>query len=147
VRRPGAARLFVAETGQRCRDCGAFHYPPRTLCRICRSRHFTAVPLSGRGIVHALRPLAVVSALPTQLWVAVWVELEEGVLIRAQLPADNAVVGLPVELLTPGERMRQPNAPLGHVCRAREPGAPSLRLAPVHAYSLAPTPQPASSRA
>jgi uncharacterized protein len=106
------------ETGQRCRDCGAFHYPPRTLCRICRGRHLSAERLSGRGVVHAFRRLPPGSCPPTTAWVAAWVELEEGAVIGAQVLAQDAVIGLPVKLVARDERRRLLRPPLGFAFRA-----------------------------
>jgi acetyl-CoA acetyltransferase/uncharacterized OB-fold protein len=34
-----------------CADCGALVHPPVPICQVCRSRHRTAVPVSGRATV------------------------------------------------------------------------------------------------
>jgi uncharacterized OB-fold protein len=117
------AHIFAHEMGQRCRDCGAFHYPPRTLCRICRGRHLAAEPLSGRGVVHALPPPAANVSTAVRHWVPVWVELAEGTLIRAELAAEEAIVGLPVELVPRQQRLRRARPAIGHAFRALEPAA------------------------
>ena len=115
------ARGYSEETGQRCRDCGAFHYPARTLCRICRGRRFASEPLSGLGVVHALRPMQPHAMDSQPPWVSVWVELAEGTLIRAVLPAELAIVGLPVELVPRQQRLRRPGPPAGHAFQALAP--------------------------
>jgi len=122
------AHVFAHETGQRCRDCGAFHYPPRTLCRICRGRRFAAEPLSGRGVVHALPPLAPHVSTSVRRWVSVWVELAEGTLIRAELAAEEAIVGLPVELVPRQQRLLRARPAIGHAFRALDPAAQVLGM-------------------
>lgn len=94
-----------AETAQRCLACGALHYPARTVCRICAGRHFVAQPLSGRGVVHAILARRGPPPHGHAGWVPAWVELEEGTLVRAQISADDAIVGLPVALVTRHERL------------------------------------------
>jgi uncharacterized OB-fold protein len=103
-----------AETGQRCLACGALHYPPRTICRICGARRFAAQPLSGRGIVHALLAPRVSAATCRPEWVPAWVELEEGTLVRAQLRPQDAILGLPVALVSRRERIGRRVPSIGH---------------------------------
>jgi hypothetical protein len=62
--------------------------------------------------------------------VPVWIQLEEGSLVRAQLPAEEAIVGLPVELVPRRERVRQPHAPMGHAFRALQAALPRSLLTP-----------------
>jgi uncharacterized OB-fold protein len=134
---------FAHETGHRCRDCGAFHYPPRTLCRICRGRRFAAEPLSGRGVVHALPPLTRDLSASLRRWVSVWVELAEGTLIRAELAAEEAIVGLPVELVPRQQRLLRARPAIGHAFRALEPAGRALGI--TGALPPAPVTQPAIS--
>jgi uncharacterized OB-fold protein len=125
-----AAHAIVRETGQRCSDCGAFHFPPRTLCRICAGRRLILAPLSGRGVVQALRALqASLSPLRRACWVPAWVELQEGALVRAELRPEEAIVGLPVELVPREERRQMARVSLGFLFRAVQ----TTPVRPVHA--------------
>lgn len=45
----GEGRLLV----ERCDDCGAESFPPRGICRACRSRSIGPVEIAGPGIVHS----------------------------------------------------------------------------------------------
>ena len=42
-------RLLV----ERCSDCGAESFPPRGICRVCRSRATSPVEVTGRGVVYS----------------------------------------------------------------------------------------------
>jgi uncharacterized OB-fold protein len=100
-----ARSSLPVETAHRCLACGALHYPARTVCRICAGRRFVAQALSGRGIVHAIVVRRSSTSRSQAGWIAAWVELEEGTLVRAQICADDAIVGLPVALVPRRERV------------------------------------------
>ncbi len=135
------------EVGQRCLACGALHYPARTICRLCRARRFAAQVLSGRGVVHAFLGAPASSARHAPDWVPAWVELEEGVLVRAQLRPQDAVLGLPVALVPRRERIRRNLPSIGHAFaaiaeRGRAPQSlsggearPSVEASPLSAAS------------
>lgn len=38
---------------QRCQSCGAESFPPRGICRVCRSRDTTMVEITSRGVVYS----------------------------------------------------------------------------------------------
>lgn len=38
---------------QRCQSCGAESFPPRGICRVCRSRATTMVEITSRGVVYS----------------------------------------------------------------------------------------------
>ena len=103
--RPQVRSAYPAETAHRCVACGALHYPARTVCRICAGRRFAAQPLSGRGVVQELVVRRGAPARSSGGWVVVWVELEEGTLVRALICADDAILGLPVALVPRRERV------------------------------------------
>jgi hypothetical protein len=37
---------------QRCRECGYFNHPPRTVCDACQSQQLTFTPVSGKGTIY-----------------------------------------------------------------------------------------------
>lgn len=87
---------------QRCRDCGAWRFPPAPLCDQCLSPDVDWVAVSGRGTVYSwvVFHRQYFPALPPPYNVAS-IELVEGPLFIANLvnvaPADIAI-GLPVRL-------------------------------------------------
>ena len=36
-------------TGQKCKSCGSYNFPPLTACKNCRSRELEEVEMSGKG--------------------------------------------------------------------------------------------------
>jgi uncharacterized OB-fold protein len=42
---------------QRCRDCGTYRFPPRSLCHQCQSAKTEWVRSSGRGTIHSFTVL------------------------------------------------------------------------------------------
>lgn len=79
--------------GQRCEACGAVQFPPRAACGACRGTALVAMPLSGRGTVHAVTFITAAGAPPEfadearrlgGYHVAI-VALDEGPKITAQL--------------------------------------------------------------
>jgi uncharacterized OB-fold protein len=89
---------------QRCDGCGLLRHYPQPMCAACHSTDWTWTPVSGRGVVYtftvthqAFHP-AWAGAVP---YAVATVELEEGVRMVADLPAedtDDVAIGLPVEV-------------------------------------------------
>lgn len=66
--------------GARCKDCGAYTFPPITVCRECRSRNLEWMEISGKGEVIMFsstilpaKPFAEFAPIPYGI-----VKLEEG---------------------------------------------------------------------
>jgi uncharacterized OB-fold protein len=98
--------------GQRCTSCGAFQFPPRTVCRICRQRSLEPHALSGRGTVYSHAEVAQGPRGFSSPYLVALVELEEGLLVTAQLTdlePEDCVIGLPVEMVTRRLQERGPN--------------------------------------
>ncbi len=95
--------------GQRCTACGRVNFPPKAVCRYCRTgTGFDSVRLSGRGTVYSYTVIAGGGAPPEfseearckGSYPVVLVELEEGPRIIAQLvdpPEEGITVGMKVE--------------------------------------------------
>ena len=97
--RPAYYRL----EGSRCRSCGAVQFPPRTACRSCRRTDLESQELSGRGKVHSFTEMAQAPAGFSPPHVMALVELEEGMLVAAQLTdvdAEDVEIDMPVEMVT-----------------------------------------------
>ena len=97
--RPAYYRL----EGQRCASCRAVQFPPRTVCRICRERSLEPYRLSGRGTVYSHAEVAQGPRGFAAPYLAALVQLEEGLLVTAQLTdvdPEDVVIGLPVEMVT-----------------------------------------------
>ena len=89
--------------GQRCSSCRAVQFPPRTLCRICRARSLEPHRFSGRGVVYSHAEVAQAPRGFAGPYLVALVQLEEGVLVTAQLTdvePEDVVIGLPVEMVT-----------------------------------------------
>jgi uncharacterized OB-fold protein len=113
--RPACYRL----EGQRCTGCKAVQFPARTVCRICRERSLEPCPLSGRGTVYSRAEA--LRGVPSP-YIAAVVQLEEGLLVTAQLTdvdPEAAVIGLPVEMVTRRLQERGPHGDLVHGYRFR----------------------------
>jgi uncharacterized OB-fold protein len=93
-------RLLV----ERCAACGAESFPPRGICRTCRSRETKPVEVTGRGEVYSL-------TVNHQRWLpdlevpyaVVLVEFPDhpGVRVAGRLrgcPPEDAVIGMAVEV-------------------------------------------------
>jgi uncharacterized OB-fold protein len=89
---------------QRCAGCGRLRHYPQPMCPECHSTDWTWTPVSGRGVVYtftishqAFHP-AWANAVP---YVVATIELDEGVRMVADLPADDVddvAIGRPVEV-------------------------------------------------
>jgi uncharacterized OB-fold protein len=89
--------------GQRCTSCTKVQFPPRSACRSCRKATLEPHRLSGRGVVYSHAEVAQAPRGFQAPYVVALVQLEEGILVTAQLtdvePQDVAI-GLPVEMVT-----------------------------------------------
>ena len=94
---------FYRLQGQRCTSCNAVQFPPRSACRICRERSLEPHALSGRGTVYSHAEVAQAPRGFAAPYLVALVQLEEGLLVTAQLTdlePEDAVIGLPVEMVT-----------------------------------------------
>lgn len=88
-------------------------FPARTVCRICRERSLEPCRLSGRGTVYSQAEGGQARRRFGSLCIAALVQLEEGLLVTAQLTdvhPEDVVIGLPVEMVT---RRMQEHGPHG----------------------------------
>lgn len=88
----------------RCRECGAFVWPPRTCCTSCSSAEFDWVTSAGRGIVHTF---TVVRQTPDPYfsgrvpYVVAIIELDEGPRLMSNVvrcDPERVRIGLPVNV-------------------------------------------------
>jgi len=101
--------------GQRCTSCQAVQFPSRTSCRICRERRLEPYRLSGRGTVYSHAEVGQAPRGFAAPYIAALVQLEEGLLLTAQLTdvdPEDVVIGLPVEMVT---RRIQEHGPQGYL--------------------------------
>ena len=72
--------------GQSCVGCGKLRHPPRPVCPDCGSLEWEAVPLSGRGRVHAwIKPVHPPLPMFDEGYLVALIELEEGIRILSNL--------------------------------------------------------------
>jgi scaffold protein (connect acetoacetyl-CoA thiolase and HMG-CoA synthase) len=101
--------------GQRCKDCGAVQFPPRSACGACRSKETEPYRFSGRGTVFSFAEVAQAPKGFSAPYMVALVELEEGVRVTAQLTdvdPDEVEIGMPVEMVT---RRLQEKGPHGYL--------------------------------
>ena len=88
--------------GQHCDGCQRFRHPPRPACPHCGSFDWSAVPLSGRGSVHAwIRPQHPPMPMFGDDYVVALIELDEGIRLLSNLcevGAGEIRTGMPVEV-------------------------------------------------
>lgn len=92
----------------RCDDCSEFHHPPKPVCPDCWSANLTPTEVAGTGTVHLAMHLYQGAPAPDVDYakgphpvVAVDLDGVEGVRFSStvvDLPVDEVVVGLPVEI-------------------------------------------------
>lgn len=96
--RDGQGKLF----GGRCKNCGDYSFPPRSVCKKCFREELEKVALSGRGVIHSS---AVINNPPLRFqapYAVAYVDLAEGPRLFAQLTSYNAEEikpGTPVEMV------------------------------------------------
>ena len=72
--------------GQSCGGCGKLRHPPRPVCPDCGSLEWEAIPLSGRGRVHAwIKPVHPPLPMFEEGYLVALIELEEGIRILSNL--------------------------------------------------------------
>ncbi len=88
--------------GQRCSGCGRLRHPPRPVCPHCRSLNWEAVPLSGRGAVHAwIKPVHPPLPMFDEGFLVALIDLDEGIRLLSnlcQVDAADVEIGMPVEV-------------------------------------------------
>lgn len=89
--------------GNKCNNCGEVYFPPRTLCKNCRSQgDLEETQLSGKGEIHSY---TVIRSPPEYMklsapYIVAIVELEEGPRVSAQIEdaeAEDLEIGTSVE--------------------------------------------------
>ena len=86
---------------QRCDGCGAWRFPPRPRCPICRADQASWQQASGRGAVFSFtvcHPPVLPAFADRTPYNVIVVRLEEGPLLVSNLVDAEATVGMPVEV-------------------------------------------------
>jgi uncharacterized protein len=91
----------------RCRDCGAFTWPPRPACSECGSTELEWTDLSGRGSVYSFTVIRQVVGGPAAKafepdipYVVAWIDLDEGPRLVSNVvdcPIEAVTIGMAVE--------------------------------------------------
>lgn len=73
--------------GLKCSDCGTLSFPPRLVCRNCKSRNSSAYEFKGRGKLYSYTTIFQAPDRFEQIvpYLVGLIDLEEGVRITAQL--------------------------------------------------------------
>ncbi len=90
--------------GRVCNQCGTYSFPPRRVCKKCRSRDTKQYNFKGRG---ALYSYTIVYQAPDRFdaiapYAVGLVDLDEGVRVTAQLTdvaLDSIEIGMPLEMV------------------------------------------------
>jgi len=89
--------------GQRCTACGAVQFPQQLACSSCHKTTLAPHALSGRGTVYSFSEMGNPPKGFSGPYTVALVQLEEGILVSAQLTdveADQVTIGMPVEVVT-----------------------------------------------
>lgn len=89
--------------GQRCTACRALQFPNRIACRACGGRDLERHAFSGRGTVFTYSEVAQTPDGFEPPHLMALVQLDEGVLVAAQLTdvdPETIEIGMPVEMVT-----------------------------------------------
>jgi len=90
--------------GSRCNKCGALSFPPRSVCRECKSRELTEHNFKGRGTLFSYTVVYQASDRfdkSTPYMVGI-IDLEEGVRITSKLTdvsSDDVEIGMHMEMV------------------------------------------------
>ena len=88
---------------QQCKDCAAYQFYPRVICKHCSSEHLSWTPASGRGQVASFTVVRRgVSAAFEAPYVIALIDLEEGVRMMSHLvdvDPEQVVTGMAVTVL------------------------------------------------
>lgn len=109
--RPSYYRL----EGQRCAGCSSLQFPPASVCRRCKTHDLAPHRFSGKGKVYSFAEVGYAPRGFAAPYLVALVELEEGVLITAQLTdiePEDVAIGLPVEMVI---RRLQEHGPEGYL--------------------------------
>jgi uncharacterized protein len=94
---------YLRLEGQRCDQCGALQFPPRTTCRACRSRSLTPHEMPREGRVLSFSDISNPPSGFRAPLIAALVTLEGGITLACQLTdvdVDDVRIGMPVEMVT-----------------------------------------------
>jgi uncharacterized OB-fold protein len=96
-------------TMPRCRDCGAFTWPPLPSCGECGSAALEWTRLSGRGMVYSFTVIRQIVGGPSARafepdipYVVAWIDLEEGPRLVSNIvgcPIEQVTIGMAVEVV------------------------------------------------
>lgn len=90
--------------GRVCKSCGAYSFPPRLVCKKCRSRDSQPYNLKGRGVLYSY---TIIYQAPDRFdahapYAVGLIDLQEGVRITAQLTdiaLDAIEIGMQLEMV------------------------------------------------
>ena len=112
--------------GLKCLDCGTLSFPPRLVCRNCKSRNSIAYEFKGRGKLYSYTTIFQAPDRFEQIvpYLVGLVDLEEGVRITAQLtdvqPKD-VHIGMPLEMVVRQISEDGPKGPILYGYKFRPP--------------------------
>ena len=90
--------------GKRCKDCGNLSFPPRLVCRKCKSRNCEPYEFIGKGTLYSYTTIYQAPDRFDQMapYTVGLVDLEEGVRITAQLTdvqPEEIQIGMKLEMV------------------------------------------------
>ncbi len=90
--------------GKRCKDCGTLSFPPRIVCRKCKSRNIEPYQFIGKGTLYCFTRIyqAPDKFDQTTPYMVGLIDLEEGVRITAQLTdvrREDVEIGMELEMV------------------------------------------------
>ncbi len=90
--------------GKKCTECGQLSFPPRMVCRKCKSRQSEPFEFKGFGKLYSYTTIYQAPDRFDQIvpYLVGLIDLEEGVRITAQLTdvlPENVEIGMPLEMV------------------------------------------------
>ncbi|MGC4069131.1 MAG: Zn-ribbon domain-containing OB-fold protein [Polyangiaceae bacterium] len=94
---------YLRLEGQRCCSCGKVQFPPRVVCRTCRSPELEIHEIARTGTVASFSEISSPPEGFSSPLIAALVALDDGLLLACQLTDvdfDRVSIGMPVEMVT-----------------------------------------------
>ena len=90
--------------GKKCKECGQLSFPPRMVCRNCKSRQSEPYEFKGLGTLYSYTTIFQAPDRFDQIvpYLVGLIDLEEGVRITAQLTdvqPEDVEIGIPLEMV------------------------------------------------
>lgn len=94
---------YLRLEGQKCEDCGAIQFPPRTSCKACKSAKLSVHAVPRTGVVTSYSEISSPPAGFSSPLIAALVTLDGGITLACQLTdidSDKVQIGMKVEMVT-----------------------------------------------